>query len=412
MTEFGMVIVGAGEAGARAAIELRTQGWTGTITLIGEEKWKPYERPPLSKSLLVDEDNPTPVFILDNEKLVQHDIRFLSDSTVIGIDRISRTVELADGLMIRYDRLLLATGARPRRFSLEGSDTSSVLYLRTFSDALTLRERLSPGKHVAVIGGGFIGLEAAASAVQRGCSVTLVELGPRILMRGVPKEIADIVEARHRAAGVEFKFGVTIERIDSNNDRTDIVLADGTIISCDACLIGIGAMPETTLAAKCGLEIENGICVDAMLGTSDPDIFAAGDCCSFPHPFYAGERIRLEAWRNAQDQGSLAARNMLGAEEAYTIVPWFWSDQYELTLQVTGLPNHSDRIISRNIGEVGKLFFHIASDGRLVAASGVGPVASIARDIRLAEMLIHQQARPDALALANPDVKLKTLLQG
>jgi 3-phenylpropionate/trans-cinnamate dioxygenase ferredoxin reductase subunit len=410
MTETGMVIIGAGEAGARTAIELRTQGWTGPITLIGEEKHAPYERPPLSKHALLTDGEPSPAFILDNDKLLQHGITFLSGSAAAGIDRGSRMVELEDGRKIPYERLLLATGARPRKFAIEGSDTANVLYLRTMSDALVLREQLGPGKHIAVIGGGFIGLETAASAIQRGCSVTLIEVAPRILMRGVPKEIADLVEARHRAAGVEFKIGVGIAGIESSVDRHAITLVDGTVIRCDAVIIGIGATPETTLAAQCGLELENGIRVDETLRTSDPYIYAAGDCCSFPHPLYDGRRIRLEAWRNAQDQGSLAARNMMGAEEAYTTVPWFWSDQYEQTLQVTGLPDSGETTVHRDMGE-SKLYFHLTGDGRLVSASAIGPVSGIAKDIRLAEMMIHKQARPDVEALADTNVKLRTLLQ-
>lgn len=411
MNEAGMVIIGAGEAGARAAVELRTQGWSGPITLIGEEKLTPYERPPLSKSLLLAEEEPSPIFILNDEKLSQHEITFLSGCMAVEIDRVTRAVILDDGRRIPYERLLLATGARPRKYSLEGSENADLLYLRTFTDALLLRKRLQRGTHVAVIGGGFIGLEAAASAVDRGCTVSLLEVGPRILARGVPKEIADVVEARHRAAGVDFKFGVTIDKIVNNGDRQAILLADGTSIECDSVIIGIGAVPETTLAVRSGLEVENGIRVDERLQTSDPYIFAAGDCCSFPHALYGGKRIRLEAWRNAQDQGSLAARNMLGAGESYTTVPWFWSDQYEQTLQVAGLTDFGEIMVSRDIGEDGKFFFHLTHDGRLVAASAVGPISKIAKDIRFAEMLIEQQARPDRNALENPAVKLKALLK-
>jgi 3-phenylpropionate/trans-cinnamate dioxygenase ferredoxin reductase subunit len=410
MTEFGMVIVGAGEAGARTAVELRDQGYTGPITLIGEEKWVPYERPPLSKGTLLLDGEPSPVYILDNERLRQYDITFLSGCKVSDVNRLNRTVVLDDGREVGYDKLLLATGARPRKFTLEGSESADVLYLRTFADALALRAKLSPGKHVAVIGGGFIGLETAASAIERGCSVTLIELGPRILMRGVPEEIARIVDARHRSAGVVFRLGVGIGKIESAGHVHTISLTDGTSISCDAVVIGIGAVPETSLASRIGLDIENGVRVDEMLRTSDPNIFAAGDCCSFPHVIYGGKRMRLEAWRNAQDQGTHAAGNMLGAEEPYTAVPWFWSDQYEQTLQVTGLPDAGDTIVMRDIDDSGKLFFHINSDGRLTAASAIGEISSIAKDIRLAEMLIHRQAHPDLQDLENPNVKLKSLL--
>jgi 3-phenylpropionate/trans-cinnamate dioxygenase ferredoxin reductase component len=410
MTERAMVIIGSGEAGARAAVELRTQGWSGPITLIGEERLAPYERPPLSKSLLFTEEEPSPVFILDNEKLAEHGIAFLSGSTAVGIDRNNCTVELDNGRQIKYHRLLLATGARPRKLTLEGSETANLLYLRTFSDALALRGNLKPGKHIAVIGGGFIGLEAAASAIEKGCSVTLLEHGPRILTRGVPKEIADIVEARHRAAGVEFKFGASIEKIDDNVDGQTITLGDGTLIHCDSVIVGIGAIPETSLAADCGLEIENGIRVDEMLRTSDPNIFAAGDCCSFPHRRYDGRRIRLEAWRNAQDQGFQVARNMLGFDEPFEVVPWFWSNQYDLTLYVTGLPDSGEKTVIRDLGDAGKLFFHFTEEGKLVGASGIG-TTSISKEVRIAEKLIEKQRILDITLFERPDMKLKTLLK-
>ncbi|GGG19046.1 NAD(P)/FAD-dependent oxidoreductase [Paenibacillus abyssi] len=409
MTDIGMVIIGAGEAGARAAVQLREEGWSGPITLIGEERLSPYERPPLSKGTLLDKDEPAPVWILNEERLAQHDITFISGCGAVDIDRERRTVLLEDGRLIPYFRLLLTTGARPRKYKLEGSEDADVLYLRTYADAMKLRDRLHSGMHVAVIGGGFIGLEVTASAIERGCTVSLIELGPRILSRGVPKEIADVVEARHRKAGVDFKFGVPIEKITKNGERQTIVLADGSTIECNAIIIGIGAIPESSLAEKCGLEIDNGIRVDEMLRTSDPFIYAAGDCCSFPHPFYGGRRIRLEAWRNAQDQGTLAAHNMMGADKVYKAVPWFWSDQYELTLQVTGLTDAGETIVSRDIGEEGRFYFHLAGDGSLVAASAIGPISKIAKDIRFSEMLIHQGARPDPEALANPDVKLRSL---
>jgi 3-phenylpropionate/trans-cinnamate dioxygenase ferredoxin reductase subunit len=410
VSEFGMVIVGAGEAGARAAIELRTQGWNGSITLIGEEKKTSYERPPLSKDCLLTEEEPSPVFILDQGKLAQLTIEFLPGMAVTEIDRNNRSVVLTDGRRIGYERLLLATGARPRKLSLEGSDVSNILYLRTFADALAIRSGLLPGKHVAVIGGGFIGLEVAASARKRGCSLTLIEVAPRILMRGVPEGIARIVEARHRQAGVVFKLGVGINSIKDTKNGQAIILADGTFIHCDMIIAGIGAIPETSLASQCGLEIENGVRVNEMLATSDPNIFAAGDCCSFPHPLYAGKRIRLEAWRNAQDQGVHVARNMLGATEPYAAVPWFWSDQYDFTLQVTGLPDQGEKTVIRDLGESGKLFFHFTVEGKLAAASGIG-TAAIAKDIRIAEMLIEKQGTLDGDAFVRPEVKLKSLLK-
>ncbi|OMF26767.1 ferredoxin reductase [Paenibacillus sp. FSL H8-0548] len=412
-----MVIIGAGETGARAAVELRSLGWTGKITLIGEEAHAPYERPPLSKPTLLEEHNPSPAYILDNKQLEEHRIELMKGCKAVSIDKNNHSVQLENGQNINYERLLLATGAQPRRLSipLSGSqsrfDTSSVLYLRSFGDALSLRRRLEPGKRVVIIGGGFIGLEVAASARECGCEVTVIEAGPRILMRGVPEAIAAIVDARHRSAGVQFKLGVGIAGISSSGGESIITLINGETLACDALIAGIGAIPETALAAASGLAIENGISVDEKLATSDPNIFAAGDCCSFPHPLYGGMRIRLEAWRNAQDQGTHVAGSMLGAKEAYAAVPWFWSDQYDLTLQVSGLQGIGTTTVHRTLGSSGDLFFHLTDERTLAAASGIGG-PGIAKDIRLAEMLIASKAVLDPDALARPDVKLKVLLKG
>ena len=317
---------------------------------------------------------------------------------------------LADGRRIPYLKLLLATGARPRRLTVEGAESEHVLYLRSFAEALALRGRLRPGTRLCVIGGGFIGLEIAASAIARGCQVTVVEAAPRILMRGVPAPLAALIARRHERAGVRFHIGTGIARIVDADGARRVVLADGTEIPCDVVVAGIGAVPEVALAERAGLIIENGIRVDERLRTSDPDIFAAGDCCSVPHPLYGGRRIRLEAWRNAHDQGNLAARNMLGAELAHEAVPWFWSDQYELTLHIAGLADQAATDVRRELGDGAELHFHIDTEGRLLAASGFGPLGKVAKEIRLAEMLIQRRASPAPDQLASPDVKLKSLL--
>ncbi|WP_332632612.1 NAD(P)/FAD-dependent oxidoreductase [Halalkalibacter flavus] len=410
MIERGMVIVGAGEAGTRAALEMREQGWKGRITLLGEERQVPYERPPLSKECLTKEEQRSPVYLIDQEKITENEIDFVAGCEVIDIERVNQFVRLADGRQIPYEKLLLATGARPRKLMMEGSDLHELFYLRTFADAMKIRTELQTGKRITIIGGGFIGLEVAASAIKRGCTVTLVEVGSRILSRGVPEEIAKIVEARHREAGVTFTFGIGIEKIKKVKDGVVLSLADGTSIHSDVIIAGIGAIPETKLAETCGLEVENGICVNEFLRTSDPAIFAAGDCCSFPHPIYNGKRIRLEAWRNAQDQGIYVARAMLGTVVPFQVVPWFWSDQYDLCLQVTGLVDGGDKTIIRDLGSKGKLFFHLSSDNRLMAASGIG-TPSIAKDIRIAEMLIEKQVKLQPKDLADPKVKLKGILK-
>lgn len=410
MTEKGMVIIGAGEVGSRAAVELREKGWTGKVTLIGTEEWDPYYRPHLSKDFLTAEEETQPMYTFDKGILEENDITLLSGAVVTKINRDDRYVTLADGQRIHFERLLLATGATSRKLPVEGSGASNVLYLRSYADARKIRSQLQADKHVVVIGGGFIGLEVAASAKKRGCSVTLIEIGPRILTRGVPEEIAHIMEAKHRTEGVNFKIGAGISSIDTTNGINVIELTDGTSVRCDTIIAGIGAIPETSLAAECGLEIENGVRVNAFLETNDPNIFAAGDCCSFPHGLFSEKRIRLESWRNAQDQGLHVAENMLGAAKPFIVVPWFWSDQYDQTLQVTGLIDSGEETVIRDLGETGKLFFHLSNNGYLVGASGIGS-AKIGRDIRLAEMLIQKQVKPDPVTLGNQEVKLKEMLK-
>ena len=402
MTTTGMVVVGAGEAGTRAALTLREAGFDGAITLVGGEAHAPYERPPLSKAALVGDGHPEATWIATEQSLADAQVEFRHGCHATSISRAERMVRCDDGRALPYARLLLATGARPRKLDVPGADVA--LYLRSLTDARTLWGRLRPRAHLVVVGGGFIGLEVAATAIARGCRVTLLEAGPRVLGRGVPEPIAAWVAARHVAAGVDLRVGVAIERF---NDHV-VVLADRTEIACDCIVAGVGATPDVELAAQAGLAVENGIRVDATLRTSDDAIYAAGDCCSYPAALYDGTYLRLEAWRNAQSQGEAAARNMLGDETAFDAVPWFWSDQYDETIQVAGVPGAGPVTVARET-PAGLLFFHLAADGRLVAASGVGPL-SLSKDIRIAEMLIARRVRPDPAQLAAPTVRLRTLL--
>lgn len=405
----GIVIVGAGEAGTRAALVLREKRYAGPITLINEESRPPYERPPLSKSTLTTAEtpDPAPVLIADGAMLAAQDITYLQGVAVTSINRAAKTVDLQNGTQIGYSKLLLATGAKPRH--LPDADPHAVHYLRTYADAISLRNRLSPHTRLLVIGGGFIGLEVAASAVEKNCLVTVVEMAPRILGRAVPAEIAALVAARHRAAGVTLVEGIGILSINTRPIGYSVALADGQMLECDAIAVGIGATPETRLAKLSGLAIENGIRADERLVTSDPSIFTAGDCCSFPHVHFGGRRLRLEAWRNAQDQGRHVAGAMLGDAAPFSAIPWFWSDQYESTLQIAGLPHEGDQTITRKMDGV-PILFHLKS-GRLIGASAFGPIAKVARDIRLAEMLIESGAFPEQDTLANPDITLKSILR-
>lgn len=407
-----MVIIGGGKAGARAAVALRENGHEGPITLIAGEVHAPYDRPPLSKAVITDADHPHPPFLTDEATLKSINVELIAGTAAQSIDRAGHTVHLADGRTVPYDKLLLATGAIPRRINLPGSDSVRVRYLRTFEDALALRTQIHGGGHVIVIGGGFIGLEVASSARKLGASVTLIEGLPRVLSRGVPEEVAQVVTRRHEVEGVDIRCSTGITGFEDRSDKVAVTLSDGKAVVGDLVLVGIGAVPVTALAEKSGLLIENGISVDDRLRTSDPDIYAAGDCVSFPLTVYGGRRVRLESWRSAQDQGALAAANMLGKGEQLATVPWFWSDQYDLTLQIAGLQDEGVSTVRRDLSDTAFILFHIAADGRLVAASGIGLGNAVAKDIRLAEMIIGKGLKPAPAELADPTVNMKRLLAG
>ncbi|MBX4906767.1 MULTISPECIES: FAD-dependent oxidoreductase [Rhizobium] len=402
------VILGAGECGARAAFALREKGFAGEITLVGAEPLHPYERPPLSKAASADAGDPK--FIAAAEKYAESDIRLLTGLEARDFDPASRRVMLSDGTALSYDKLLLATGAAARSFPGAPEGNPHIRSLRTHHDAAALRKAMKPGRHIAIIGGGFIGLELAATARLLGADVTVIEGLERVLKRGVPEEIAHLLTERHRAEGVDIRCGVSIETLTEEGGKAVIKLSTGEMVEADLALVGIGARPNVDIAERAGLTIENGIAVDTYLRTSAPDVFAAGDCCSFPLPIYGGRRIRLESWRNAQEQGTLAAANMLGRDQAISSVPWFWSDQYDLTLQISGLAEGAILHMRRDLGPGAFILFHLDADGRLIAASGIGPGNAVARDIRLAEMLIAAGAHPDPAALTSSNVKLKSLL--
>lgn len=400
-----IVIIGAGECGIRAALTLRDEGFDGEIDLVHGEALDPYERPPLSKpgmgELVLKP-------IIGSDQLFSKSIELHRDQAAIRIDRKAKRITLSNNHHLTFDRLLFATGARARGLVLNGRHVEGVRVLRTFADAQALYNDLKPGCRLTVIGGGFIGLELAAAARQRDAQVTVIELAPRLLGRAVPSDIASRIEACHRTEGVIFHIGQSIISIDP---ARVVTLSDGSTITNDVIVAGIGSIPNSELAEAAGLWIDNGIAVDECFRTSDPDIFAAGDCCSFPHPLYGMKRMRLESWRAAQEQGAHVARTILGATEPYSAVPWFWSDHYNLTLQIAGLPFEGTKAIARSLDEAGEILFHLDQTGRLVGATGIGPGNSIARDIRLAEMLIAKRSHPDQQAMTDPKFNLKSLLK-
>jgi 3-phenylpropionate/trans-cinnamate dioxygenase ferredoxin reductase component len=405
-----LVVVGAGECGARAALALRAHGWKGRIALIGDEHVDPYERPPLSKSMLLGPLPAHPKAAVGAAQLAVADIEFARGESADAIDITTQTVSLSSGRILAYDRMIIATGARARSLPVPGGELA--ISIRSWDDVVRLRPRLQSGVRVGVIGAGFIGLEVAAAATANGCDVTVVETASRVLARGVPEAMATTIAERHEKAGVRLMLDHVIDRLEPGNDATVcIVFTDGRTLVCDVVVAGVGAVPNTELAEAAGLAVSNGIVVNDRLQTTDPAVWAAGDCCSFLHPLFDNRRMRLESWRNALEQGELASRNVLGADEPQSAVPWFWSDQYDLCLQVAGDGDLATSTVTRNRPDGGQVEFGIAADGRIVSAAGVGVGTSIAMDVRVAEILISRRAHPDPAFLADPSTRLKTLLR-
>ena len=391
----GVVIIGAGECGVRAAFALREHGFEGSVILIGDENALPYERPPLSKGGGFE-----PKAIRSKAAYAEARIDLRLGKRVGSIEAARKHVRLEDGSIVSYDRLLIATGARARLFA--GMD--GCMTLRTAADAAQITRLFADGTRVGIVGGGFIGLELAATARMRGSEVTVIEAGPRILGRAVPEEIAAVVHARHLTEGVGIKTSVPVARVHANT----IELGDGTALTFDLVIAGVGAVPNTEVAEIGGLRVDNGIVVDGAFRTSVPDIFAAGDCCNFP---WRGHRVRLESWRAAQDQGGHAAAAMLGGSAEYAKAPWFWSDQYDLSLQVAGIFDPAREVRRRGTSDDTILVFQCDEEGRLSAVAGIGSGNVVAKDIRLLEKLIERGASLDSAALADPSVNLKVLLK-
>ena len=403
-----MVIVGAGHVGGRASQALREFGWAGPIMLIGTEPHLPYERPPLSKALLTGERTAAQCALRTPESYVVEGIAHLV-STVDAIDAASRQITLVDGRRFSYEALLLATGGTPRWIEIPGAHLPHVLGLRTLDDAAALAPRLLEGAHIVVIGGGYIGLEVAASARSRGCRVSVVEGAPRLLGRAVPESVGAGVLALHRERGVDVRLGAAPSAIVPNGSQLDVQLADGSVLCADTVIVGVGIAPAIGLAQAAGLATARGVLVNAELQSSAAGIYAAGDVAEFPSAF-SGEPIRQETWHNAETQARIAARNMLGGHEAYTEMPWFWSDQYDHQLQVAGEPALGLTSVTRPLGAGAAMYFHLDAQARLVGVSGFGLASAVAKELKLARLLLQRRAQPAAVQLADPGVKLKSLL--
>jgi 3-phenylpropionate/trans-cinnamate dioxygenase ferredoxin reductase subunit len=399
------IIVGAGQAGGWAAIAMRQAGFAGRIVLIGEEASRPYERPPLSKAVLTEAQEPPVAYFHTLERYAEQGIELLLGREVVEVDGAAHCVRLRDGAVLPYDRLLLTVGGRARHLPAPGGEKA--LYLRTIEDARLIRARLGDARRVVCIGAGVIGLEIASSARARGAEVTVLEALPRAMGRSVSPEGAAFVETLHREAGVALHFGVIVDAIeDAPSGGYSVACRDGEAFGCDAVIAGVGMQRNLSLAERAGLAMEGGIVVDALGRTSDPDIYAAGDVTAFHHPVF-DRRLRLESWRHAQNHGIAVGKAMCGDTAPYDDIPWFWTDQHGVNLQVAGLPADAVQTIVRAHAPPSVFTaVHLAGDGSVVGVTA----ANNPREIRAGQSLIRSRRPIDPVALADPAVPLQRLI--
>ena len=402
-----IVIVGAGQAGCWAAKTLRQYDFDGRIVLLGDEPHPPYDRPPLSKAVLVGEATPDSTWYLSPDDLKGLEIEFMPDSKVGSIDRAKREVVVAGAAGLAYDKLILTTGARVRPLVMPGSAEAPIRYLRGIDDCLALQEVLVPGQRIIVVGGGLIGLEVAAAARKLGAETAVIEIADRVLARVAGPEVSAFVADLHRSRGVELFCGVMPEKIETGSDGCRIVCTDGTVVEGNTIIAGIGVIPNSELAEAAGLKCEGGIWVDEFTRTEDPDIHAAGDVTNHVNPALGGRRIRLETWQNAQNQAAAAAKIICGRQEPYADTPWGWSDQYDCNLQMLGIPDTFDGPVVRGRADDGTFSLFYLKDGKVNAMAAVNAV----RDVAVSRRLVAGGIPVDAARLADPDQPMKDLMR-
>lgn len=407
MQHSDVVIVGAGHAGAQAAVALRQASFSGSITMIGDEPEPPYERPPLSKEYFAGEKTFDRLYIRQPDFWTGRDIAMQLGQRVTAVDPAARVLTLADGSTHGYGDLIWATGGTPRHLTCPGADLAGVHYVRNRADVDAILAELPAANHIVVIGGGYIGLEAAAVLTKLGKSVTLLEALPRVLARVAGEELSRFFEAEHRAHGVDLRTGIGADAIVGAGGRvTGVQLADGSVVAADMVLVGIGIIPSVEPLLAAGADGGNGVAVDAQCRTSLPHIYAVGDCAAHANRFAEGAVIRLESVQNAVDQANVAAKTIAGETVSYGATPWFWSNQYDLKLQTVGLSTGHDQVVMRGDPATRSFAVLYLKDGVLIALDCVNAV----KDYAQGRKLVEAAARVAPAQLADPAVPLKDLL--
>lgn len=407
MDHADVVIVGAGHGGAQAALALRQQGFEGSIVMVGREPDSPYERPPLSKEYLAREKPIERLYIRPPQLWADKQVALRLATSVTAIDPAAKTATLDDGSMLGYGSLVWATGGDPRRLACEGAQLSGIHAVRTRADVDQLIREIDAGaKRVVVVGGGYIGLEAAAVLTKLGLSVTLLEALPRVLARVAGEELSAFYEAEHRAHGVDLRTDVTVECIEGGDGKiSGVRLADGQVLPCEIVIVGIGIVPAVGPLIEAGAAGGNGVDVDEFCRTSLPDVFAIGDCAAHANGFAEGAVIRLESVQNANDMATTAARAIRGDPQPYKATPWFWSNQYDLRLQTVGLSTGHDATVLRGDPAARSFSVIYLKGGRVIALDCVNAV----KDYAQGRKLVENRSTPDAAQLADTGVPLKEL---
>ena len=399
-----VVIVGAGHAAGQVIASLRQHKFDGEIVLVGDEPYLPYQRPPLSKKYLAGDLPAERLYVKPESFYDDPAIALQLDTTVAAIDRASKCVKIDGGEDIAYDKLVIATGSRVRRLHVEGADLRCVHYLRSIADVDNIRADMDAGRKLVIIGAGYIGLEVAAVAQQAGLNVTVVEMADRVMSRVVSPEISDFYQIEHTNHGVKFRLSTGVASLNGKKRVKSVTTSEGEKIPADLVVIGVGILPNTELAGHAGLDVDDGIVVDDHCRTSDPNIFAVGDCTSHPNPIYA-RRLRLESVHNAAEQAKTAAANICDEDVAYAEVPWFWSDQYDLKLQIAGLSEGYDDIVIRGNPAERSFSCLYLQAGRLIAVDAI----NAPRDFVQSKPLIANRAEIAVETLADPETPLKEM---
>ena len=399
-----IVIVGGGHAAGQAAASIRQEGFDAELILIGAEPHIPYQRPPLSKQYLAGEQPLDKVLLRPEKFYVDRTIDLRTGITVENIDRDGQFVACSDGSLVAYDQLLLATGSRALRPDLPGIDLGGIHTLRSIADVDKIRTDMENASHLVIIGGGYIGLEVASVAKSKDMQVTILEMEDRILQRVTHPAMSTFYHELHRAKGVNIKTSSRVTAFVGDGWVNEVVCADGTTVNADLVIVGVGVVPNVELAAEAGLACDNGIVVDERCATGDSAIFAAGDCTNHPNKLL-DRRLRLESVPNAMEQSRVAASNLTGGDKKYASIPWFWSDQYDLKLQMVGFSSDADESITRGVPETHEFaMFHYKS-GKIIAAEAVNSP----REFLVAKQLIGKFIDPNTLS--NPEVDLKSLIE-